>query len=261
MDSRPTAAPGSPGVPDPLVDSTPGVFRRAWLSIRGRILGGLLIVLPILITLWVIHWIYSGLEKYVIDPLALLLLRQVGGRQPDTALPVWFETYTAPVIAVVIALLLLYFLGFFVRSRLRRAIDWVLLRVPVISIVYNGVRNVFQTLDRRRGQPRPQRVVLVAFPHPGVKVPGFVTATCRDIETEKALLCVWVPTSPMPTVGYMLLVPEDEVTELNWSPEQTLQTLLSSGLTAPPEVSYFKTKPAAAIDPAATPVASKVPPG
>jgi len=68
-------------------------------------------------------------------------------------------------------------------------------------------------------------------------------------------------TSPMPTVGYVLLVPEDEVTELNWSPEQTLQTLLSSGLTAPPEVRYSKTKPAAVTDPAAAPVASTVPPG
>src|SRR5262245_8764445 len=251
MDSAPTAVPGSPGIPDPQADSTPGPFRRTWHGIRGRILGCLLLVLPILITFWVIHCLYSGLEKYLIDPLALLVLRQVRGRQPDAELPVWFEAYAAPLIAVVIALLLLYFLGFFVRSRLRGGIDWIFLRVPVISIVYNGVRNVFHTLDRQRGQPRPQRVVLVPFPHPGLRVPGFVTATCRDIETQKVLLCVWVPTSPMPTVGYVLLVPEEEVTELNWSPEQTLQTLLSSGLTAPPEVSYFKTKPTVEINPVA----------
>src|SRR5262245_20233121 len=118
MDSAPTAVPGSPGIPDPQADSAPGPFRRTWHGIRGRILGGLLLVLPILITLWVIHWLYSGLEKYVIDPLALLVLRQARS-QPDTELPVWFETYAAPLIAVVIALLLLYFLGFFVRSRLR----------------------------------------------------------------------------------------------------------------------------------------------
>ena len=242
MDTTPTAVPDPPGVPDSRADSPPGIFREAWHSIRGRILGGLLLVLPIAITLWVIHWMYSTLEKRVIDPLALLVLRQVEGHKPDTILPFWFETYAAPVIAIIIALLLLYFLGFFVRSRLRGGIDWVFLRVPVISIVYNGVRNVFQTLDRRRGQQRPQRVVLVPFPHPGLRVPGFVTATCRDIETQKVMLCVWVPTSPMPTVGYVLLVPEEDVTDLNWSAEQTVQTLLSSGLTAPAEVSYFKTK-------------------
>jgi uncharacterized membrane protein len=233
-------APPSP-VPEPDTDP-PGLFRKTWYSIRARILGGLLFVLPFAITLWVIYWIYSRLERYVIDPLALIVLRKIEGQESISALPYWFETYAAPLIAIVIALLLLYFLGFLVRSRLRGGADWLFLRVPVVSIVYNGVRNVFQTLDRRRGQQQPQRVVLVPFPHPGLRVPGFVTATCRDIETQKVVLCVWVPTSPMPTVGYVLMVPEEDVAELNWTAEETVQTLLSSGLTAPAEVSYYKAK-------------------
>src|SRR5262249_25540151 len=242
-------------------DAAAGVLRRAWQGIRGRILGGLLLVLPILITFWVIYWLYSSLEKYVIDPLALLVIWQVEGRRPDTEqLPYWFATYAAPLIAIVIALVLLYFLGFFVRSRLRQVVDWVLLRVPVISIVYNGVRNVFQALDRQRGQQRLQRAVLVTFPHPGMKAPGFVTATCRDIETQQVLLCVFVPTSPMPASGFLLLVPEQEATELNWSPEETLQALISVGLTAPPEVRYYQSRPAAEAHPVAARVTSEVPP-
>src|SRR5262249_31489443 len=138
MDTKPTA-PAHPGIPDRQTDSVPAGFSGAWHSIRDRLLGGLLLVLPILITLWIIYALYSHLEKYVIDPLALLVLWQVQGRRPDTVLPYWFETYAAPAIAIVIALVLLYCLGFFVRSRLRRMIDWALLRVPVISVVYNGV--------------------------------------------------------------------------------------------------------------------------
>jgi uncharacterized membrane protein len=229
--------------PDPQAELPPGRFRRAWNGIRGRILGGLVLVLPILITLQVMYWLYTVLEKHVIDPLALLVLWKVRGSQTDVQLPFWFETYAAPAIGIVIALLLLYGLGFFVHSRLRRTIDWVLMRVPGVSIVYKGVRQVFQTLEKREGHPqRPQRVVLVAFPHPGMKAPAFVTATCRDIETQKPLLCVYVPTTPVPTSGYFLLVPEEEVTELTWSPEQALQTIISGGLTAPSEVSYFKTR-------------------
>jgi uncharacterized membrane protein len=94
------------------------------------------------------------------------------------------------------------------------------------------------------GTHRPQRVVLIAFPHPGMRVPAFVTATCRDLETQKPLLCVYVPTTPVPTSGYFLLVPEEDVTELNWSPDQALQAIISAGLTAPPEVRYFKAPPA-----------------
>jgi uncharacterized membrane protein len=80
-----------------------------------------------------------------------------------------------------------------------------------------------------------------------------VTATCRDVETRKVLLCVYVPTTPVPTSGYFLMVPEEDVTELDWSPEQALQTIVSAGLTVPPEVRYFKTRPAVDMNPAAPP--------
>jgi uncharacterized membrane protein len=202
-----------------------------------------MVVLPIVITLWVVYFLYSTLEKYVIDPFALLVLWKVRGGQPDVELPHWFERYAAPAMALLIVLLLLYGLGFFVHSRLRRVLDWALLRIPVISVVYNGVRKVFQALDRQPGQQRPQRVVLVAFPHPGMRVPAFVTATCRDTTTQKVILCVYVPTTPVPTSGYFLLVPEEEVTDLTWSVDEALQTIISAGLTAPAEVDYFKTRP------------------
>jgi uncharacterized membrane protein len=245
MNTTPTDVPG------PRADLHPTVGRRAWHAIRARIFGGLLLVLPILVTFWVIHWLYSGLETYVIDPLAQLVLWKVQGRQPETELPPWFEMYAAPLIALLVVLLLLYGLGFFVRSRLRRVLDWFLLRLPVISVVYNGVRKVMQALEGQPGRQRPQRAVLVAFPHPGMRVPAFVTGTCRDVETQKVILCVYVPTTPVPTSGYFLLVPEDEVTELNWTPEQALQAIISAGLTAPPEVRYFKTGLAPTIDSAA----------
>jgi uncharacterized membrane protein len=249
MDNKPAEVSGL------QADSAPSMFHKTWLSIRGRILGGLMLVLPILITLWVIYWLYSTLEKFVIDPLALLVLWQVRGRQPDMELPFWFEAYAAPVIAILVALLLLYGLGFFVRSRLRRGIDSVLLRVPVISVVYDGVRKVFRALEKQPGQRRPQRVVLVSFPHPGTRVPAFVTSTCRDVATQKIILCVYVPTTPVPTSGYFLLVPEEDVIELNWTSDQALQAIISAGLTAPPEVRYFKTDSAPANDPVAARIA------
>jgi uncharacterized membrane protein len=98
-------------------------------------------------------------------------------------------------------------------------------------------------MEKEPGQQQPRRVVLVAFPHPGMKVPAFVTGSCRDLDTQKVLLCVYVPTTPVPTSGYFMLVPEEEVVELNWTPEETLQAIISAGLTAPPQVRYFRTGP------------------
>jgi uncharacterized membrane protein len=100
-------------------------------------------------------------------------------------------------------------------------------------------------------------MVLVKFPHPGTKLPAFVTGMCRDQETQKNLLCVYIPTTPVPTSGFFLLVPEDEVTELNWDAEQTLQAIISGGLTAPPEVSYFSTRLATNVKPAAAPASNE----
>ena len=253
MDTKPPRNPG------PQADAAPAVLRRVWHGIRGRILSGLLLVLPILITFWVVYWLYTALEDYAIRPLARVVIWKARVAQPETEPPYWFEAYAAPLIGILITVVLLYCLGFFVRSRLRRAADWLLLRVPVVSLVYNGIWQVFQALDRQRGEQRLQRAVLVPFPHPGMKAPAFVTATCRDVATGKVLLCVFIPTAPMPMSGFIMLVPAEEVTELDWSPEQTLQVLISVGLTAPPEVPYFRIGPTSEMSLTAARAAGEVP--
>ena len=237
MNIIPTAAPDLPPNGTDAV-STVSPSPSFWRGIQGRMIGGLLLILPILITLWVIHWLYASLDKYVIDPIALLVLWKVNRGQPNAELPFWFETYAAPVIAIAIVLVLLYALGFLAHTRLRQFIDSVLMRLPVISVVYNGVQNVFQTLDKQRGKHTQQRMVLVAFPNSGMRTIAFVTGTCRDVETQKLIYCVYVPTTPVPTSGYFLLVPEEEVTPLSWTSEQALQAIISGGLTAPAELRY-----------------------
>src|SRR5215471_12914272 len=142
MDTTPNAVSSPPSIPPPQAVAVSEVLRGIKRSIRDRILGGLLFVLPIVITFWVIRWLYSGLEYNVIDPLAGLVLWKLKWIKSTTELPYWFETFVAPMIAVLIVLLLLYGLGFIVNSRLRRSIEWFMLRVPVISVIYDGLRSV-----------------------------------------------------------------------------------------------------------------------
>jgi uncharacterized membrane protein len=208
--------------------------------VRDRIVGGLILAMPFLITLWIIGWIYSFLEVKLIDPLAGFLLWKLKWTTSRTELPYWLETFAAPAIAIVLALTLLYVIDLLADTRLRRTVGWALRHVPVISYIYNPVQQVFESLESQPEQPRPQRMVLIPFPHPGVKLPAFVTGTCKDIATGRQLLAVYVPTTPVPTSGFFLLVPEEEVTDLNWSTEQALQAVMSGGLTSPRTVSYFK---------------------
>jgi uncharacterized membrane protein len=253
MDSKPNAVPGF------QAPSTPGPVRRVWDNICDRILGGLLLVLPFLITLWIIGWLYSFLEIKIIDPLALVVLWKFKWTTSSTQLPYWFETFAAPLIAIFLALTMLYSIDYFSDTRLRWGIAWFLRRVPLISHIYNPVQTMFQTLKKQSGEQRLLRLVLVKFPHPGMKLPAFVTAVCHDSETQKPLLCVYVPTTPVPTSGFFLLVPEEEVTELNWDSEQTLQAIISGGLTAPPVVTFFKTGPANDSKPVAALVPTEPP--
>jgi uncharacterized membrane protein len=242
MDANRTAVPDRPGGTDLRVDSIPAPAGMGRRSVRDRLVGGLVLALPLLLTLWILGWFYSILEQKVIDPLAGLLLWKLKWTTSSTELPYWFETYAAPIIAVAAALILLYCLDLVADTGLHRAVGWTLRRIPLFSHVYNPIQQIFQSLDGGAEKQTAQRMVLVTFPHPGVKLPAFVTGSCRDLETQKVVLCVYVPTTPVPTSGFFLLVPEEEVTELNWNTEQTLQAVMSGGLACPRDVSYFSFK-------------------
>lgn len=232
---------------NPLDTITP--LRQIWIRFRNRVIQGLFLVLPFLITVWALYWLYSFIESYIVSPLSALVVWKSQSYYGEGAVPGWFQAYAAPAIGILLLVLLLFTVTFAAFTRLHRATTWLLIHMPVFSWIYNPVRKVFVTMEThsggQHGHKRPQRMVLVSFPHTGMKVPGIVTGTTRDRDTGKTILCVYVPTTPMPTSGYFLLVPEEESTELNWTTEQALQSIISGGLAAPPEVTYFRnSKPA-----------------
>ncbi|HEV7282191.1 MAG TPA: DUF502 domain-containing protein [Pirellulaceae bacterium] len=269
-------------------------FYGIYLFVRARIVQGIFLILPIAVTFWILHWLYSVSRDYVIDPIAyfvtVYLLGQPifrsattadggvstrpgvtgpGGRVTgdyaitagqttqvvtDSGLPVWMENFVAPLIALAIVFAALYFLGMFFQSRLHQAVDWILLRVPVVTTIYSAVRNVVESLQQSKGDPnkRFQRIVLVTFPHPGIRVPAFVTSSCTDKETGKTILCVYAPTTPLPTAGYLLMVPEEDVVDIDWDVNETLAAIVSGGITVPKEIGYWSPDEVAAQRRAAT---------
>jgi uncharacterized membrane protein len=202
--------------------------------IRNRIIEGLLLVLPFAITFWIINWLYNTFRRMILDVVVAKVLETVPGEAPP-----WFEDYIAPVIAIIVVLLGLYVLGMFVHSKLYRLLDWVVLHVPGVTVIYASVRKIIGTMKSQSQGQKFQRVVLVPFPHPGMKVPAFVTSSCVDVATGKTILCVYVPTTPVPTSGYMLMLPEEDVTEVSWSLDDTLQAIMSGGISVPEKVEYF----------------------
>jgi uncharacterized membrane protein len=228
----PTAAPG----PRPA-----GNF--PWLTaIRQRIVSGLVMALPIAITLWIVYWLYSTLQNILLDPGARIVKRLIG-RERLASLPWWWQEYVSPLIAVILALTFLYFLGLFVRSRLHRTLDWIMMRVPIVTVIYKAVRNVFASLSDQQSGGKFKRVVLVPFPSKEVRSPAFVTRSVRDEATGRVVLCVYVPYCPLPTAGLLLTVPEEEVTELNWDVNEAMQAIISFGLSTPGTITFHPRPP------------------
>lgn len=206
-----------------------------WRRIRNRVIAGIFVVLPVFITYAVIRWLYDTAYALAIGPIAGGL-RYAWGNGDEK--PGWELSAISSVAAIAVVLSILYIAGMFFRSRVHRAVDWILLNVPGVNTVYSSVSNVINALSNSQGKQNFKRVVLIEFPHPGMKAPAFVTSECIEQTTGKVILCVYVPTTPVPTSGYMLLVPEENVVSLNWDLEETLQAIVSGGITVPQRVSY-----------------------
>jgi uncharacterized membrane protein len=205
-------------------------------TIRNRIIAGLFVVLPLFITYAVIKWLYDTLYAIALSPISDYLKSYWS---TDSEMPAWLLDVFFSLAALASVLAILFVAGIFFRSRLHRTVDWILMNVPGVSTVYAAVNNVFTAISNSQGQQnRFKRVVLVEFPHPGMKAPAFVTGESTDVETGKTILCVYVPTTPVPTSGYMLMVEEADVVELNWDLEETLQAIVSGGITVPNTVTY-----------------------
>jgi uncharacterized membrane protein len=215
-------------------------------SFRARVISGLIFSLPIVITFWIVYWLFMTVEQFLLNPLAGLINRiQAWMRNypalQDLDLPQWWYNIGSPFLALLLALAILYLLGLIFRSWVYRTLEWFLLHVPIVATIYRAVRNVVESLGSQlRGGGEFKRVVLVPFPHPGSRCLGLVTNSLRDATTGRTILTVCVLTGLMPPAGFTLFVPEDSVTNIAWSVNETLQSILSGGITAPPTIHYFE---------------------
>jgi len=145
-------------------------------------------------------------------------------------------------VAILVGILLLYFIGRFVTARLgawmvNKFESGVLARVPLVSRVYASVKQVTDFFFTERTVDY-NRVVAVEYPRRGVWSVGFVTSDSLLDVTAAAgepLVSVLMPTSPMPMTGFTISVPRNEVVDLNMTVDQAFQFCLSCGVLVPPQ--------------------------
>lgn len=203
-------------------------------SIVRRIIFGILFVLPMLLTVFVVYQIYLILNAWIIEPVALLIVPQ------RIEAPYWtsIEKYVTPPISLLTVMLILYFLGYAFQSKLSRWVDWFFGYIPGVSMLYRAIRDASQAMQGPDGLKTIDTVVLVPFPHAGARATGFLMGESQDVQTGKPLVCVYVPIALFPPSGYTLLFAKDDVVHTGWEASSPWKLLLSGGLTVPSQVPF-----------------------
>lgn len=237
-----------PNETPPAATSAPAAadFRPASLrqQFRNRLISGLVFALPIAITFSIVYWMLVTLQRFVLNPLAALTAQMQAYIRNYPALnnlPEWWYDVASPLLAICLSIATLYFLGLALRSWIYRSVEWTMLQVPIVNMIYRAVRNVVQSLGSQlQGGTGFKRVVLVEFPHPGMRSLGMVTNSLQDATTGRIILTVCVFTGLMPPTGFTLFVPEESVTNIAWNVNETLQAMVSGGITTPPTIHYYQ---------------------
>lgn len=196
-------------------------------ALRKWLFAGLLVVLPLAITVWVLQWILGTLDQtLLILPVAWHPDRVFGFHVPGLGV----------LLAVGILLLVGAITSNFIGRRLVAWGDRLLNRIPVVRSIYSGVKQVSDTLFSENGNAF-RTAVLVQWPREGVWTIGFVTGTPGgDVPNhlEGEYLSVYVPTTPNPTGGYFVMLPKKECIELRMSVDEALSYVISMGVVVPP---------------------------
>src|SRR5580765_4543274 len=188
---------------------------------------GLLIWIPLVITIWVLVFIFDFLDQ------SLLLL-------PDRFRTESWLGVHIPGLGAILTIAVIFGTGFlatnYVGARLLRVGNDLLHRIPVVNSIYSSVKQISDTLFSSSGQAF-RKAVLVRWPHEGAWTIAFITGTPGGDVVKHVppdCLSLYVPTTPNPTGGYFVIAKRSDVIELDMTVDQALKYIISMGV-APPQ--------------------------
>ena len=184
---------------------------------------GLLIWIPLGITLWALELIISTMDQ------TLLLI-------PESIRP----SVHIPGLGLIIAIVVVFLTGLFASNFFGRRVlyywERVLHRIPVVNSIYGGVKQVSDTVLKPGGQAF-RKALLVQYPREGSWTIAFLTGQPGgDVANhlQGDYVSVYVPTTPNPTSGFFLMMPRADVVELDMTVDEALKYVVSMGVVAPP---------------------------
>ena len=196
--------------------------RSIFTKIRNYFIAGVVVLIPIGITIYLTILITSVSSK--------ILPKEIN---PNHYLP-----YNIPGLEIIITLFLITFIGWlslsFIGKRLLNLFNTVLKRIPILRTIYSAIVQMTETFTKTDNQKK--NVVLVEYPRKGTWAVGFATKENSGEITDKLnrkLINVFVPTTPNPTSGFLLMFPKEEVVYLDLTFEEASKFIVSAGTSNP----------------------------
>lgn len=191
---------------------------------RNRFFTGVIVAIPIVATLLAVSWVVTKIDENVFRIV------------PNSLNPETYLGFAIPGLGLIISVILLFLLGVlasnFIGKSVLKSGERLLDRVPVVSPVYNSLKQIVETVAAQKDRAF-RDVCLIEYPKKDVWAIGFVTA---DLSGQPAavlgedMVCVFVPTTPNPTSGFLLFVKKDSIQILDMTPEEGAKMIISGGM-------------------------------
>lgn len=201
-------------------DENKSLFR----SIRNGIITGIIVVLPVAATITFISWVVTGVDGFVLKYLP----------------PVWnpknYIGFAIPGIGLLIGLIGLWLLGTLASNFIGRSVigygEKIVARLPVVSNIYGALKQIVNVVAAQKDTAF-QEVCLLEYPRPGLWAIGFITSDLKGAPKEhlkEGFVCVFVPTTPNPTSGFLLFSKREDLQILDMTPEEGVKLIISGGM-------------------------------
>ena len=200
--------------------SKPNIKKSIFSSIRNNFIAGIVVLIPIGITLY----------------LTLFIIRVSGKIIPKEINPNNYLPFDIPGVEIIIALFVITFIGWlslsFLGKKFFEFFNNVLKKIPILRTIYSAIGQMTETFTK--SDSKQKSVILLEYPRKGIWAVGFATKENEGVIRNKIgeeVMNVFVPTTPNPTSGFLLMVPKKEIIYLDVSFEQASKFIVSAGTT------------------------------
>ena len=198
---------------------------------------GLAVTLPGIISAAALMWLFKTVSNLT-DLLLFFLPKTITHADNGTGNVYWYWSALALVVAVILISLVGVVARYYIGKRIIDWLDTLLMNVPLFNKFYGAIKQVNEAFSGNKNSFKT--VVMVEFPREGIYSVGFLTSEDHaqlQPKIHEKLVCVFIPTTPNPTSGFLVLVPSDKVTRLEMSVADGIKYIVSLGSIAPEPVS------------------------